>query len=188
MWHLVGRDDDGEEVAHRRRAQRRGDDVRMSGRRHRDRVLPAMRRTASSTPSMSGGRPPRNARRRRSTTSRRISSVRHVQGEPFTHRARPPREFAPITAARSSAVQVRPCDAANSRRASSHQISESTRTPSRSNRTASKRRRMDPPCSGCRRGYRLRTTTGPRSNDICPTRTTTPRVIMVLGHLARGRR
>ena len=50
-------------------------------------------------------------------------------------------EFAPITAAWSSAVHARPCSAANVARTSSHQISESTRTPSRSKMTASIRGR-----------------------------------------------
>ncbi len=48
-------------------------------------------------------------------------------------------ELAPMTAAWSSPVQVRPWAAANAIRASSHQISESTRTPSRSKMTASLR-------------------------------------------------
>ena len=51
-----------------------------------------------------------------------------------------PGELAPMTAAWSSAVHVRPFAAANADRTSSHQISESTMTPSMSKITASIRR------------------------------------------------
>ena len=53
-----------------------------------------------------------------------------------------PGELAPITAAWSSAVHCRPFAAANVDRTSSHQISESTMTPSMSKITASIRREV----------------------------------------------
>ena len=135
---LVGRDDDRERLSQAGRGEGRGDDLGMGGRRDGDRPV-AMR---------SDGRPRRRRRcrgrlRARSapTTPSTIARSMSASGRSRSSRSRMIRahaaEFAPMTAAWSSAVQRRPCSAANRTRTSSHQISESTSTPSRSKMTAS---------------------------------------------------
>src|SRR3954470_13300315 len=94
-----------------------------------------MRLAASTAPSISGGPSTRYRLTTPSTIARSISaSVTSRSSRSRMIRAQAA-ELAPITASRSPAVHVRSWAAAKSWRTSSHQISESTRTPSRSKMT-----------------------------------------------------